>query len=146
MSRRSFTRIGLARDGAATVEFALVAPLLITLVLGVIQAGMWMGTYNSMRSTLNDTGRYVTVQYQNVNRVSNADIASWTRTHATTAPYSLNPADVVVYVSDAPTQSISGVTEKTVKIVYDMPNVLQFAGMGDFQISYSRPVFVKSTI
>lgn len=133
-------------EGAAAVEFALVAPLLITMVLGVVQAGMWMGTYNSMRSIANETGRWTTVEYQKGNRRANIDIAVEARRRATTAPYSLDGSGVVAYVSDASTQSISGVTEKTLKIVYDMPNIMQFAGMGDFQISYSRPIFVKSGV
>lgn len=132
--------------GSATLEFALVAPLLITLVLGVIQAGMWMGSYNGLRSVANDTGRWVTVQYQIGNRKSNFEIATEARKRATTAPYFLDSSKVTTYVSDATTQSISGVTEKSVKIVYTMPNVMQFAGMSGFQISYTRPVFVKSTL
>jgi Flp pilus assembly protein TadG len=135
-----------SRDGAAAVEFALIAPLLITLMLGVFQAGIWMGTYNSMRSVANDTGRWVTVQYQLGNRKTNIDIAVEARRRATTAPYSLASAGVTTYVSDAPTQSIDKVTEKTLKVVYNMPNIMQFAGMQDFQISYSRSIFVKSTV
>ncbi|MFM5885885.1 MAG: TadE/TadG family type IV pilus assembly protein [Novosphingobium sp.] len=133
-------------EGAAAVEFALVAPLLITMVLGVFQAGMWMGSYNSLRSVANDAGRWTTVQYQLGNRKTNAEIAVEARRRATTAPYSLDNSGVVAYVSDAPTQSIDKVTEKTLKLVYNMPNIMQFAGMGDFKISYSRPIFVKSTI
>ena len=146
MRARFFHKLRRHSDGAAAVEFALVAPLLITMVLGVMQVGMWMGTYNSMRSVANETGRYVTVEYQKGNRVGNSDIAVEARRRATTAPYSLNNSGVVVYVSDATTQSITGVTEKTLKIVYDMPNIMQFAGMGNFQVSYSRPVLVKSTV
>ncbi|MBS0477048.1 MAG: pilus assembly protein, partial [Proteobacteria bacterium] len=128
----------LLRDtrGTTAVEFALVAPLLITMVLGVLQAGLWMGTWNSMRSAANDTGRYVTVEYQKSNRIANIDIAVEARRRATSAPYSLNSAGVTTYVSDETTQQITGVTQKSLKIVYNMPNILQFAGMGSFQISY----------
>lgn len=133
-------------DGAALVEFALVAPLLITMVLGVLQAGLWMGAYNSVRSAANDTGRWTTVQYQNGERKSNSDIAIEARRRATTAPYSLQGSGVTVYVSDSATQSISKVTEKSLRIVYRMPNIMGFADIGNIEIAYTRPLFVKESI
>ncbi|MDE2437156.1 MAG: pilus assembly protein [Sphingomonadales bacterium] len=146
MTTTALARLRKATDGAAAMEFALVAPLLITMMLGVVQAGMWMGAYNSLRSSASDTGRYVTVQYQNTNRISNSDIAIWARNHAITAPYSLDSSGVTTYVSDAATQSITNVTEKQLKIVYQMPTIMQFAGVNTFQISYTRSLFVKSGV
>lgn len=146
MIMQTFRAIRSDREGAAAVEFALISPLLITLMLGVFQAGLWMSTYNSLRAAANDTGRFVTVKYQKSERITNIEIAVEARRRATTAPYSLDPSKLTTYVSDAATQSIDKVTEKQLKIVYSMPNVLQFAGMRDFQISYSRPLFVKTGI
>lgn len=146
MMRRPIRSVARNGDGAAAVEFALLAPLLITMVLGIFQVGIWMGTHNSMRSAMNETGRWVTVKYQIGDRKSNIDIAVEARRRATTAPYFLDSSKVTTYVTDAATQSIDKVTEKELKIVYSMPNVLQFAGMRDFQVSYSRPLFVKTGI
>lgn len=144
MTTRVLAALRKSRDGAAAVEFALLAPLLIAMVLGIFQVGIWMGTYNSMRSAMNETGRWVTVRYQIGDRQTNIDIAKEARRRATTAPYFLDSSKVTTYVSDATTQSIDKVTEKELKIVYSMPNVLQFVGMRDFQVSYSRPLFVKA--
>lgn len=146
MIGRKIQALRRSRDGAAAVEFALISPLLITLMLGIFQAGLWMATYNSLRSAANDTGRYVTVKYQKSERITNIDIAVEARRRATTAPYSLDPNKLTTYVADSTTQSIDKVTEKNLKIVYSMPNIMQFAGMQDFQISYSRPLFVKTGI
>lgn len=145
-SLRSLLPLVRRNDGAATVEFALVAPLLITMVLGTIQFGMWMESYNALRSAADDTGRYVTVEYQKSNRISNFDIASAARNRAMAAPYFLDDGGVTTYVSDATTQSINGVTEKSLKIVYNMPTILAFANVPAFKMSYSRPIFVKSTL
>ncbi|WP_296676019.1 TadE family protein [Novosphingobium sp.] len=146
MIARRLRKLVKGQDGAAALEFALVAPLLITMVLGVFQAGIWMGTYNSMRSVANETGRWTTVEYQKGYRKTNIEIAVEAQRRATTAPYSLASDGVTTFVSDASTQSIANVTEKSLKIVYDMPNVMQFAGMGNFKISYTRPLFVKTSI
>lgn len=146
MIGKLFNALRRRSDGAAAVEFALVAPFLITMVLGVIQAGLWMSAYNSLRSAANDTGRWTTVEYQNGTRRSNSEIAIEARRRATTAPYGLQSAGVTVYVSDAPNQTIQKVTEKELKIVYRMPNILGFADIGNIQMSYKRPLFVKSTI
>ncbi|PKB25501.1 TadE-like protein [Novosphingobium kunmingense] len=139
-------RIARRSDGSALVEFALVAPLLITMVLGVIQAGLWMSAYNSVRSAANDTGRWTTVEYQNGNRRTNSEIAIEARRRATTAPYGLLGSGVTVYVSDSATQSISKVTEKSLRIVYQMPNVMGFASIGAIKIEHTRPLFVKESI
>lgn len=49
-----------ARDerGAAIIEFALVAPLLLTLVWGIIETGRAFYTINSLASAVRDGARY----------------------------------------------------------------------------------------
>lgn len=49
-----------ARDdrGAAIIEFALVAPLLLVLVWGIIEAGRAFYTINSLASAVRDGARY----------------------------------------------------------------------------------------
>ena len=46
------------RSGAATVEFGLLGPLVITMMLGVLQMGVAMWSYNSLRSVASETARY----------------------------------------------------------------------------------------
>lgn len=50
-----------ARAGAAALEFALVLPLLLTLMLGTVQAGMMVFTYNAMVSAARDQARALAV-------------------------------------------------------------------------------------
>ena len=134
------------RDGSVLVEFALLSPLLITMMLGVVQAGMWMQAYNALRSAANDTGRYVTVRYQRGDRKTNIDIAVWARNRAIRSPYMLQGAGMTTFVTDAGTQSISNVTEKTLRYEYQMPTVLSFAGFQSIKVVYSRPLFVKTSV
>ena len=58
--------------GSAVVEFGILAPTIITLFLGVVQVGMWMQTYNALRSVAAESGRYVAVEYQKSNNISKA--------------------------------------------------------------------------
>lgn len=52
--------IGRAKDerGAAIVEFALVAPILLTLVWGIIETGRVFYTINSLASSVRDGARW----------------------------------------------------------------------------------------
>ncbi len=48
-------------SGAALVEFALIAPLLVLLVLGIIEFGWLFGQYNDVRHGAREGGRYASV-------------------------------------------------------------------------------------
>src|SRR5690349_8040961 len=50
--------------GGAMVEFALLAPLFLVMFIGVLQAGMALQAYNSVRRVSSETVRDVSVQYQ----------------------------------------------------------------------------------
>lgn len=47
--------------GANLVEFALIAPLLIMLVLGIIEFGVLFGEYNEIRHSAREGARYAAV-------------------------------------------------------------------------------------
>ena len=66
----------LARDvsGSTIVEFALLGPLMMAMMLGVLQLGVGMHGYNAMRSASADVARYAAVQYQTENELSNSQI------------------------------------------------------------------------
>ena len=49
------------RRGASAAEFALVLPLLLTLLLGTLQVGAMMYSYNLMVSSARDTARAMAV-------------------------------------------------------------------------------------
>ena len=56
--------LGLLRDeaGAAIIEFALVAPLLLALVWGIIESGRAFYTINSLGSAVRDGARYAAAE------------------------------------------------------------------------------------
>ena len=141
---RFWRRLGSDRTGSAIVEFAILAPAILTLFIGILQVGMWMQCYNALRSVAADTGRYVAVEYQKSNRINNVTMALWARQHAIDN-YMFAEAKVSSNVSDAATQSIPGVTEKTLTVNYTMPSIFGIAGIGEIPVSFQRPIFVKTT-
>jgi Flp pilus assembly protein TadG len=137
-------------NGAVAVEFALVGPIMIILMLGVLQIGMTMWAYNSLRGVASDIERFAVVNSQaaSVNsqaaaQLSNSQIQQTGQSIAITAPYSMTGA--VVTVADATTQQISGAKELTLTITYNAPSILSVVGMGNIPMSYSRPIFLLTT-
>ena len=130
--------------GAAIIEFGILAPAIVTLFLGILQVGMWMQSYNALRSVAADAGRYTAVQYQKANYISNIDMATWARDRAIDH-YLFKSADVSADVTDATNQQITGVTEKTLTVTYKFDSVMSIIGIEDQTVSYARPIFVKAT-
>ena len=136
-------QLGNDRSGSVIVEFGILAPAIITLLVGVVQIGMWMQTYNALRSVAAESGRYVAVEYQKAHRISNVEMALWARNHAISG-YLFKGSQLSTNVVDASTQSITGVTEKTLTLNYTMDSFMGIVGIPDIPVSFSRPIFVKS--
>ncbi len=64
MRRRIRTQSQHRRSGAALVEFALIAPVFLTLVLGSIEMGNALDTSNLMLSGLREGGRLATMDWK----------------------------------------------------------------------------------
>lgn len=130
--------------GSTIIEFAILAPMVVTLFLGVLQVGSWMQSYNALRSVAADTGRYTAVKYQRAQYIDNLAMATWARERAI-AVYLFKGPDISTDVQDATNQQIVGVTEKTLTITATYKSLLTVVGVGDQTVSYSRPIFVKAT-
>ena len=75
--RKLLNRIRRNDTGAAAIEFALLSPALILMMIGVLQVGVAMQNYNALRGLSADVARYTMVQYQTGNTISNSQIESW---------------------------------------------------------------------
>lgn len=133
----------LARDehGATLVEFAILAPAVIGLMLGVMQIGFSMQSYNAMRSVAADGARMATIEYQKKNTIANWQIRNRTKAIATSAPYLFGDS-VVVTVADVSPSRVSGAHEKTLTITYTPPTVIALIDFVQPQLTYSRPIFL----
>ena len=104
----AFKSGGVYRDeaGAAAVEFAIILPVLVLMLTGIIQVGMFMFVQNQMTSVARDTSRRIAVgelteaaaqQYARDSLVfpsANFDIAI-----TVPDPASPNPKDITVDIS-----------------------------------------------
>lgn len=138
---RLLHRLARAHGGATTVEFALIGPAIILLMLGVVQIGMAMQAYNALRSVAADTARFAVVEYQRGETPDNAAIASQAEEIADAMPYGLNPGFTAQVVT-AGTQRVADAREMTLTLSYTVPTVLPFVEMPPLAISFSRPIFV----
>lgn len=131
-------------SGSTIIEFAILAPAIVTLFLGILQVGLWMQSYNALRSVAADTGRYTAVQYQKVNNISNIAMATWARNRAISS-YRFNSVDISTDVTDAANQQIVGVTEKTLTLTYNFKSIMSVIGINGRTVTFARPIFVKSS-
>ncbi len=140
---RLLQRLRASRSGSTIIEFAILAPAIITLFMGILQVGIWMQSYNALRSIAAETGRYTAIQYQKSNNISNIDMATWARDRAK-AVYLFDSTEISTDVTDAATQQIAGVTEKTLTLTAVNTSYLSVIGVTDGTIIFKRPIFVKT--
>ena len=131
-------------SGSAVVEFALVGPVLIAMLMGVFHVGMAMQNYNALRSASADVARYAVVNYQSANKLNDTQLTAYCRSIATHAPYALRNDNLIDCTVTAAATRVAGVTEKTITLEYRVPTLLSMIGVRDVVINYERPVFLSS--
>jgi Flp pilus assembly protein TadG len=130
--------------GAVALEFAIVGPALIVMLLGVMQIGIGMQNYNALRNVSSEIARHAMVQYATGNTLNNDQLTAYAYTAAENAPYLLNGERLVVTVTDPVTQRVTGATEKSLDLDYQIPSLLDSMGLHGPHIAYSRPLFLTT--
>jgi Flp pilus assembly protein TadG len=141
---RLLRAIRLDSTGAAALEFALVGPALIVMLLGVMQIGIGMQNYNALRNVSTEVARYAMVQYATGNNLTNDQLNAYAYNVSENAPYLLQDGRLVAKVTDAATQRVTGATEKTLELDYQIPSLLDSMGLHGPRITYSRPLFLTT--
>ncbi len=137
--------IRLARDrqGSVLVEFAILAPVLFTMFLGVLTMGLHLFSMNALQSAASDTARWTVVEYQKSNRVTAEQIADRAAAYAITPPYGLDVNRLDVQARTVATD-IAGTIKFEVELSYTPYNPLEFAGIGSPVIGETRVVYVAA--
>lgn len=146
-STRNQNPVAMLRNdtsGASAVEFALLAPVFMMLLFGVLQAGVWLQNYNAVRSATLDASRQILIEYQKENSLSDEQIRRVVLARATTAPYFLNSDNLTVTIDRKLTTRVTGATEMDVELRYQIDSFLPFADLPGSTVVYERPVFVVS--
>ena len=134
-------RLHRDNQGAVAVEFAMLAPVFLTMLLGTLVMGMYLQNINALQSAANDTSRQVTVAYQRNNQVMPAEIQDIARGVAIRAPYLLDTDRLDVVVEQVASSRVTGATEFNVHFSYQLIG-LPFVPISWLTIDYQRPVFV----
>ncbi len=115
---RYLTSLGRDCDGSVTIEFAIVGPILITMLMGVLQIGVGMQNYNALRGISADVARYAVVNYQTSNRLSTSQLQTYATGIASAPPYGLIRARFQPTITTAATQRVAGATEYNFQVTY----------------------------
>ena len=143
--RLLLTRLKDDRGGSAIIEFAILAPMIFAMLFGVIQVGLQMWSYNSLRSIVADTARYTMVEYQKSNQLTTDQIESKATAIAVNSPYDFNIDDIGTLDVTNPASDIAGMTEFQLTMSYTPPTVLDFTGIRAPTLTITRPIYVTSS-
>lgn len=139
---RSLPALAHDNKGAALIEFAILAPAILTLFFGVFQMAIYLQAYNAVRSVTSDGARYVMIEYQKNNTLTDDQIESVVLGIAVNAPYLLKTDRLTINVDRTGVSRISGATEIDISVTYSPGDILPGVSLDATQIDYSRPVFV----
>ncbi|GAA4643747.1 hypothetical protein GCM10023115_17070 [Pontixanthobacter gangjinensis] len=136
--------VQLRRDATAAmaVEFAILAPILITLMIGVFHTGVYMQNYNAIRSLASDGARYTMVEYQKGAEPTHEQIRSVLLATAVNAPYMLDTDRINIAVTEQTVSRVTGADELKISITYTLEDWLPFVTLPGTTLTYARPIFV----
>ena len=141
MRPRFFARLRRSEQGGTMLEFALLAPAFMALLIGLFEVGIYMQNYNAVRSLAADAGRFAAVEYQRNNEIDEATLKSNIEAMAVADPYNLQSSRLVVDVDEVSSR-VSGAHEFELDVRYRLPDFLGSIGAANIEIAYERPLFV----
>ncbi|BEV00550.1 TadE/TadG family type IV pilus assembly protein [Novosphingobium olei] len=137
------TGLRAATEGSATIEFALIGPIFILMMMAVFQFSVVMQSYNALGSAAADVQRQVVTQSQAGNVLTSSQMRDIAIARASSAPYFLNSASLTVTAALASPQRITGASEYTLTMSYDAPIFVWITPLS-FTTTYTRSIFVKA--
>ena len=135
-------RLSRNAAGSSAVEFALIAPVFITLMFGVVEVGIYMQNYNAVRSLGSDAARFATVEYQKNNKLSETTLEDNIKTKGLGSPYNLAASRLTVDVNEVTPSPVNGARQFDLDLSYALPDIVQGTTIDNITITYSRQLFV----
>ena len=140
---RAFARrLRRAQGGSAIIEFALLAPLFLTMLFGVMQVGVYLQNYNAVQSLASDGARYVMVEYQKDNALTDEQIRTVLLAEAVNAPYLLDSDRLTITIDRTGTSRVTDATEISIEFDYTLNDFVPGVKIPGSTIEYERPVWV----
>ena len=148
MIRRALPDLPKDSSGAAVLEFAILAPIFFAMLFGVVQVGLQMWSYNSLRSIVADTARYTMVEYQKGNQLTPDQIENKAIAVAVNSPYDFNIDQINISpptsIAAGDSDYIAGMTGYSLTMGYTPPTVLDFTGITAPTLTVTRPIYVTT--
>lgn len=132
------------QSGGTLVEFALLAPVFISMMLGILAIGIAMRDYNMLRSVSADVGRYAIVEYQKSNQLDADQIEAVAASIAGKPPYGFVVDNLEVEVEDG-TSVVAGARKLELRFGYRPITVMDAYGLSAPQLSYTQNIYVPVT-
>jgi hypothetical protein len=137
-----FARLSKDRNGSSAVEFALLAPVFIALMMGVVEVGIYMQNFNAVRSLATESSRFAAVEYQKNNKMTVPTLETNIRSMAVQSPYNLSDDRLHVDIEEVTPSPIDGARQFNITLTYDLPDIVGGTSIDNISIDYSRQVFV----
>ena len=140
--RRKLKALGRDTSGATIIEFAILAPMFLTMLFGIFVAANYVQSYNAVRSMAADATREVVIAYQRGNNLSESEIIAIARGVAVSAPYFLKTDQLSITATPETSSRVTGTTEYDLNMSYRMESFVPIVKMPPVTLNYSRPIFV----
>lgn len=131
------------RRGSAVVEFAILAPTFIAMLIGIFWVGIQMQQYNALRSIAADVNRYAVVEYQKENKLDAGQIEDVARAVAVKVPYQLSGESFDATVTEE-ASSVSGAKRFKLSMDYTPPNFLDYLGINPINMTFDQDIYVPA--
>lgn len=132
---RSLARLGRDRRGASAIEFALIAPLFILMIVGVTQLGGLFYAHAALRNAVSEGARFATI----FPRPTEAQVVARINSHRGPAGGTWG-TPTVVYALDAPTGRWRATITATYTANFDFI-LFRWTGV---TLTYSRRAYVNA--
>ncbi|HYJ31577.1 MAG TPA: TadE/TadG family type IV pilus assembly protein [Allosphingosinicella sp.] len=134
--KRLFRRLRSDRRGVGAVEFALIAPIFIMMIVGVAQMGILYYAHSALRNAVSEGARYATIYP----RPTAAEIVTRINSNRATGGNGTYTTPTVVYQQDATT----GNWRATIGMSYTTNLNFLFFTWPNVTLSYSRQAYVHA--
>lgn len=135
-------RLIRSQSGAAIIEFALLGPLFLMMLIGVLQVGIYLQNYNAVQSLASDSARHVMVESQKQNILSDEQIRSVLLGMSTNSPYLLDSDRLEILIDRSDVSRVTGATEIDMELRYQLTDFIPGVELPLSVITYSRSVWV----
>lgn len=141
---RAVTRFVRDQRGSALIEFALVSPMVIMLILGALEFGRVLQSNAGLRELAGWAGRQAVISYQIVgDGVVGADaLKTNIRTEAARAKYNLSAGTLGVTVNVNDITTLPTVQRVNVALTYNHTVSMPFLQGKTINLSVNRAYFV----